>query len=178
MGSGNTCQNCCCLFWSCFFQAGGVGVCHHHKHHSVRNGVGIWSIWCCRLFFFYLRRTAGFYIFRGNSQGNGKPDRMCIFRACGVEIPVCVDLLFAAVELWTLKTMMVKKHVPQKQKTKNTCLSFSCSDLLSRESGLHLLTNPSFLTSSSSWHSPDPHKYETVLPLLICTLLVYGCLFI
>lgn len=109
-------------------------------------------------FFFYLRRTAGFYIFRGNSQGNGKPGRMCIFRACGVEIPVCVDLLFAAVELWTLKTMMGKKHVPQKQKTKNTCLSFSCSDLLSRESGLHLLTNPSFLTSSSSWHSPDPHK--------------------
>lgn len=50
-------------------------------------------------FFFYLRRSARFYIFRGNSQGNWKPGRICIFRACGVEIPVCVDLLFAAVEL-------------------------------------------------------------------------------
>ena len=32
-------------------------------------------------------------------QGNWKPGRIGIFRACGVEIPVCVDLLFAAVEL-------------------------------------------------------------------------------
>lgn len=50
-------------------------------------------------FFFNLKRTARFYIYRGNSQGNWKPGRICIFRTCGVEIPVCVDLLFAAVEL-------------------------------------------------------------------------------
>lgn len=75
----------------------------------VRKDVRILIIWCYRLFFL-IKEGCSILNFQGNSQGNWKSGKICIFRACGVENSACVDLLVAAVELGTFNTMRAKKQ--------------------------------------------------------------------